>query len=156
MFKRVAAIAALSGALSLMVPAAPVFADGAASTRNIIIGGAAAALLIINHNRKVHEKYAEYDRQAAALSSQRDNAEAAYEQEQEAYNHEVAINSELKKEVAYQHSIIETQRKQLADLNVRQEFIGQAPVPSHGRRVTTRQVAVRDNPGAFSMGWGEL
>ena len=41
------------------MPAAPALADGAASTRNIIIGGAAATLLIINHNRKVHEKYAE-------------------------------------------------------------------------------------------------
>jgi hypothetical protein len=38
---------------------APAFADGAASTRNIIIGGAAAALTIVNWNRKKRAKQQE-------------------------------------------------------------------------------------------------
>ena len=75
------------------MPSAPALADGAASTRNII-GGAAlvgGALLIINHNRKVHQKYAEYDRRQAYTQAQANNAEAAYASERQAYNHEAAL-----------------------------------------------------------------
>ena len=38
---------------------APAFADGAASTRNILILGAAATIGVINYNHKVREKRAE-------------------------------------------------------------------------------------------------
>ncbi|MBV9277584.1 MAG: hypothetical protein JOZ97_05035 [Candidatus Eremiobacteraeota bacterium] len=114
LFRRGAA-GLLAGMLcALSVPAIPALADGAASTRNIILGGAAAALLIINHNRKVHEKYAEYDRRQAATQQAADNAWAAYQSEQSAYNHEVAINQSLQHEVAVQHSMIVAQQRQMA------------------------------------------
>ena len=99
---------------ALSVPAAPALADGAASTRNIILGGAAAALIIINHNRKVHERYAEDARRQAAAEQAASNAQAAYDSEQAAYNHEVAINQSLQHEVAVQHSMIVAQQHQLA------------------------------------------
>ncbi len=35
---------------------APAFANGAASTRNILLGGAAAAVLITNYNHKVRQQ----------------------------------------------------------------------------------------------------
>ncbi|MDQ2681317.1 MAG: hypothetical protein M3Y21_09940 [Candidatus Eremiobacteraeota bacterium] len=50
--------AALASALSLGA-VAPAFADGAASTRNILLGGAAAAILVTNYNHKVRAKRAE-------------------------------------------------------------------------------------------------
>jgi hypothetical protein len=43
---------------------APAFADGAASTRNIIIGGAAAAWTLVNWNRKRKIKAEEQREQA--------------------------------------------------------------------------------------------
>ena len=96
----------------------PALADGAASTRNIIFGAAAigGTLLILNHNKKVHERYAEDARKQAALEDQRNNAEAAYEAEKQAYAHEVAINQEYAKEVSYQHQQVVAQERQLAQL----------------------------------------
>ena len=114
LFHRGAAGLLAAALCALSVPAAPALADGAASTRNIILGGAAAALLIINHNRKVHEKYAEYDRRQAATQQAADNAWAAYQSEQAAYNHEVAINQSLEHEVAVQHSLVVAQQRELA------------------------------------------
>lgn len=49
---------ALASVMSLGV-AAPAFANGAASTRNILLGGAAAAILVTNYNHKVRAKRAE-------------------------------------------------------------------------------------------------
>src|SRR6202011_6178615 len=97
-----------------VVPAAPALADGAASTRNIIIGGAAAALLIINHNRKVHQKYAEYDRRQAQTQAEASNAEAAYQPERSAYAHEAALVSSYQREVAVQHQEVLRLRHELA------------------------------------------
>ena len=92
MTKRRLACFTLAAALATTaMPAAPALADGAASTRNIIIGGAAAALLIINHNRKVHEKYAEKDRAIARQQARASDAESAYYSERQAYNHEAAL-----------------------------------------------------------------
>ena len=71
--------AGLLGALLLaLMPAPQALADGAASTRNILLGVGAAAgtLIIINHNKKVHEKYAEDAQKQAALAEQRDDAQA--------------------------------------------------------------------------------
>jgi hypothetical protein len=100
--------------LAGLVPASAVKADGAASTRNILIGAAAATLLIVNHNRQVHEKYAQDAQTQAALAAQRNDAQAAYASEKNANaNLQVAI-SELKREVAYQHDMIDQQRHQLA------------------------------------------
>ena len=57
--RRILASIVLAGTVAVSsIPAAPAYADGAASTRNII-GGAAligGTLLIINHNKKVHQK----------------------------------------------------------------------------------------------------
>ncbi len=149
------ATAALTGVLGFAVPAAPVMADGAASTRNIIFGAAAASYLIIQHNRKVHERYAEDARRQAALQSENNDAWAAYHQEQRAYDQEVAVNGELKKEVAYQHSVVEQQRRQLASLNVHEGFaapraVAAAPQPRSRAARSSQQVAM------VSYGWGEL
>jgi len=111
-----AALAALLA--TTMAAPRPALADGAASTRNIIFGAAAigGALLIINHNKKVHEKYAEYDQRQAATQAQANQAQAAYESEAQAYSHEAALVSEYKKEVAYQHDLVQSQNRQLAGL----------------------------------------
>ncbi|MBV9438948.1 MAG: hypothetical protein JOZ24_03035 [Candidatus Eremiobacteraeota bacterium] len=106
-----AALAAVLGAAA--VPSAAL-ADGAASTRNIILGGAAATLLIINHNRKVHQRYAEYERRQAQTSAEASNAEAAYESERSAYAHEAALVQSYQHEVAVQHQEVLSLRHQLA------------------------------------------
>jgi hypothetical protein len=57
----------MAGALAAAVTVssmAPAFADGAASTRNIIIGGAAAAFTLVNWGKKRHEKADERREQA--------------------------------------------------------------------------------------------
>jgi hypothetical protein len=142
MTKRRLACFALTAALAAAtVPAAPALADGAASTRNILIGGAAATLLIINHNRKVHQKYAEYDRRQAETQAQANNAEAAYEAERSAYQHEAALVAGYKHEVAVQHQVVQQLRHQLATT--------QRGSPSGAHP----QVASR--PGQ-SLGWGTL
>lgn len=145
MTKRRLACFALTAALAATaVPSASALADGAASTRNILIGGAAATLLIINHNRKVHQKYAEYDRRQAQTQAQANNAEAAYEAERSAYEHEAALVAGYKHEVAVQHQMVVQLRRQLA-LSQRG-----SRSPSGAPHAT---VAVR--PGQ-SLGWGTL
>ncbi|HUN29753.1 MAG TPA: hypothetical protein VMV65_08085 [Alphaproteobacteria bacterium] len=105
--------------LAVGVPATPAQANGAASTRNLILlGGAAAAYLIIQHNRKVHEQEAQNAQRQAALEDQNDDARSAYEQAEHAYHEELAVNGELQKEIAYQHSVLEAERKELASLSV--------------------------------------
>jgi len=94
-------------------------ADGAASTRNIIFGTAAATagtLLIINHNKKVHQKYAQYDREQAATAASRERAQAAYEHERSAYGHEAALVADYKHETAYQHRQIVARDREIAAL----------------------------------------
>jgi hypothetical protein len=54
---------ALSAAVTLGT-LTPAFADGAASTRNIIIGGAAAAITLVNWAKKRHQKQEEAREQA--------------------------------------------------------------------------------------------
>lgn len=148
---RLAAAATLAALLTTLAPQAPALADGAASTRNIILGGAAATLLIINHNRKVHERYAEDASKQAALAQQRDDAWTAYRSEKTAYEHEATVASELKKEVAYQHQVIEGQRRQLAAAKTQTgaDFAHQsvARVNTSGKN---QEVAV------VSYGWGSL
>lgn len=128
---------ALAGTIALAMPAAPTYADGAASTRNIFLLGGAATYPIIQHNRKVHQKYAEDAQRQAALEQQNSDTEAAYQQERRAYNEEVSVNQSLQREVAYQHSVVEQQRSQLAALNVHPGFASQ-------------RVAM------VSYGWGQL
>ncbi|HLX03280.1 MAG TPA: hypothetical protein VKS80_14340 [Trinickia sp.] len=129
---------ALAGSVASSVPA-PVYADGAASTRNILLLGGAAAYMIIQHNRKVHQKYAEDAQREADLEQQNNDEHAAYEQERRAYNEQVAVTRELQKEVAYQHEVVEQQRAQLSALHVQSGF--SAP---------GSQVA------AVSYGWGNI
>ncbi len=106
--------------LTLGVPATPAHADGAASTRNIIIFSAAAAAtyLVVQHNRKVHEREAQASARQAELEQQNDDAASAYQQAHHAYQEELAVNGELQKEIAYQHSVVEAQREELASLSV--------------------------------------
>jgi hypothetical protein len=140
---------ALTGTLALGLPAPqPALADGAASTRNILLltGAAAGAYLIIQHNRKVHEKYAQDAARQAALQQENNNAWAAYHQEQRAYEQELAANAALKKEVSYQHNVVEQQRHQLSSMSVHPDFATQHVAASNG----TGQVAL------VSYGWGQI
>ncbi len=98
MWKRAIAGTTMVAMLALAAPSA-VFADGAASTRNILLGAGAATYLIIQHNRKVHERYAQDARRQADLQSQNNNTQAAY-------SNALAEIVNLKREVAYQHSVI--------------------------------------------------
>jgi hypothetical protein len=147
------------------VPGRQAYADGAASTRNILlgIGAAAGTLLIINHNKKVHEKYAQDAANEAALANQRDNAEAAYKAEVRAYNNQVAVTDNLKKEVAMkdqmiadQDAIIKQQKTQLAQLGVSAQTVAVT-----GARVTTAApakatIATAPTNMVVSYGWGTL
>jgi len=145
-FKQAFAALTLIAVASIAVPSAPARADGAASTRNIILGTAAAAtgaFLIINHNRKVHQRYAEDAHKQAVLEQENNNAWAAYRQEQRAYEQETAANRELQKEIAYQHRIVDQQRRQLSSLHVNSSF---APAAGGGGT----RVALE------SYGWGDL
>jgi len=150
----IAATAALAFGATFLAPQ-PVYADGAASTRNIIFGAAAVggALLIINHNKKVHQKYAQYDQQQAALSAQNANMQAAYNSERSAYVHEVALVNEYKKEVAYQHQVVLSQQRQLAQLRGQTGLSG-----SSGFVRPTQATAVahsaHEQPQVVSYGWG--
>lgn len=158
MFKRALAGTTLAAMLALLVPAAPALADGAASTRNILLGIGAATYLIIQHNRKVHEKYAEYDRRQAELQSENNDAWAAYSSEKSAYNNAVAEVGDLKREVAYQHRVVEQLRHQVAMSGNRSQSFSQAAyVPPSRSRTASRRVAANSNDVAMvSYGWGQL
>ncbi|MBV9270953.1 MAG: hypothetical protein JO165_07665 [Candidatus Eremiobacteraeota bacterium] len=162
--KRYTAAAALAASLALTVPTAPALADGAASTRNIILGGAAATLLIVNHNRKVHQVYAEKDRRQAQTAQERDNAWAAYASEKNAYDNLAAANTELQKEVAYQHKIIVQQRQELAMSDRPLRTTQVARVPQRYRapakhvafvRHAKSRVVKSNDVASVSYGWGQ-
>lgn len=119
--RRFLAASVAAATLALGMPAIPAHANGAASTRNIIIFSAAAAAatyLVVRHNRKVHEREAAMSARQAALDQQSDDEASAYEHAQHAYREEVAVNGELQKEIAYQHSVVEAQQKELASLSI--------------------------------------
>lgn len=154
---------ALVGSLAVAaIPVGPALADGAASTRNII-GGAAlvgGALLIINHNKKVHAKYAEYDRRQAQTQSEANNSQAAYESERQAYGHEAALVASYKHEVALQHQQVLQLRHELAMNQRATGNVASAPAPATGplvagaRAVNPAPVRIAEN--APSYGWGTL
>jgi hypothetical protein len=163
--KRALAGTTLAAMLALLVPAAPALADGAASTRNILIGIGAATYMIIQHNRKVHEKYAEYDRRQAELKSENNDAWAAYSSEKNAYSNALAEIVDLKREVAYQHNVVVQLRHQLAMTNSgnSRSFQQTAYKPpsrtaSHSaRRVSAKRVSANRNDVAMiSYGWGQI
>ncbi len=134
---------------AMLAAAAPsaALADGAASTRNIILGAGLATYLIIQHNRKVHERYAEDARRQAALESENSNMQAAYSNERSAYNNALAEIVDLKREVAYQHSVIVQQRRQTA-------------MQSGFGTQRTRVAAATYGPGKqvsmVNYGWGKI
>jgi hypothetical protein len=156
--KRFLATSVIAALLMSLTPAPQVLADGAASTRNILlgVGAAAATLIIINHNKKVHQKYAEDAQAQAALASQRNDAQAAYRAEVKAYDNQVAVNSELKEEVAIkdkqaqqQKDAIDQLRQQLAQMGVQTQPVAAAPAPK------PVQVSAHA-PQMISYGWGTL
>ncbi|MGH7708177.1 MAG: hypothetical protein ACREM8_01025 [Vulcanimicrobiaceae bacterium] len=150
---RIAAFALIVALGTAFYGARPALANGAASTRNIIFGAAAAAgtLLIINHNRKVHEKYAEDARRQANVEAQRNNLAAALSDERQAYQHQVAINQEYKHEVAIQHDAIVKLRQQVAQTD-RHGFA--VPVALTNAKASSKAAAVPSN--AVAYGWGAL
>ncbi len=150
-FTRILAATALTGLLAGLVPSATVLADGRASTRNIILGIGAATYLILQHNKKVHQKYAEDAAANASLAQQRNDAWTAYSAEKRAYQNQLAETQDLEREVAYQHRIVVQQRTQLASLGVRtaQPAETQRTVASSA---PSAQVAFTGS----SYGWGTL
>jgi hypothetical protein len=162
--KRALAGTTLAAMLALLVPAAPALADGAASTRNILLGVGAATYLIIQHNRKVHEKYAEYDRRQAELKSENNDAWAAYSSEKNAYNNALAEIVDLKREVAYQHNVVQQLRHQVAMANRNHSQSGSFqtayhPAPKPVKAKTARHVASTapsNQVAMVSYGWGQI
>ena len=145
--KKALAATLLAALAVAAVPATPAYANGAASTRNIILGGALATYLIIQHNRKVHEKYAA-DAAATASANEHDSdAWAAYRSEKHAYDEQVAVNADLKKEVAYQHSVVTQQQRQLGSMGATTAY-----APQHPSGASSRQVAM----ATTSYGWGQI
>lgn len=153
---RIIAVSVLAAMLATLAPQGPVSADGAASTRNILLGGAAAALIIINHNKQVHAKYAQDAAAQASLASQRDDARTAYLAEKKAYDNEVALVADLKREVAYQHDQVTQLQHQVAALQPRgvsghaTNFVAQTTLVKPTSVGGEQQVAVT------SYGWGSI
>lgn len=164
LLKRAIAGTSLAAMLALAVPAAPALADGAASTRNILLGIGAATYLIIQHNRKVHERYAEDARRQAELQSENNDAWAAYSSEKRAYGNALSEISDLKREVAYQHNVIVQQRNQLAMSsrgfgNSAPRSVAYAAPRSRFRTSASHRTASRpasNDVAMVSYGWGEL
>jgi len=151
-------IAAVLAATLLVgfTPSSAVKADGAASTRNILIGAAAATLLIVNHNRIVHEKYAQDAQTQAALAAQRNDAQAAYASEKKANQNLQAANSELKREVAYQHEIVTQQNHQIAMM--KSSSVG-SPNYATAAKVASTNSSGGSHPqtvAVVSYGWGTI
>jgi len=145
--------AGLMGLILLASVPKTTLADGAASTRNILIGVGAAAgtLIVINHNKKVHQKYAEDAQKQAELASQRDDAQAAAHQYKLAYEHESVVASELKKEVAIQQSQISKLQAAMASLNPPgSNFVAAKPAAA----TVTNNVSNVPSGQVVSYGWG--
>lgn len=141
----------LAAVATLSMPAAPVSANGAASTRNILLLGAAATYLVIQHNRQVHAKEAAAAQQQAATQAQSQDAWAALSAEKRAYQAQVAENQDLQREVAYQHSVVVQQQRQLASVGGSKNFVqSTAPTRTVANTPATQQVAMT------SYGWGTL
>lgn len=145
------------GVLLLGSPVPQALADGAASTRNILlgIGAAAGTLIIINHNKKVHQKYAEDAQTEATLANQRNDAQAAYKAEVRAYDNQLAVTNELKKEVSVKDKVIQDQQtalqqqqKQLAQMGLQSQPIAAAAPAKSAPSHASGQV--------LSYGWGTL
>ena len=154
MIKRLIAAGALIAIALTAVPASTALANGAASTRNIILGVGAATYLIIQHNRVVHQREAAQAAQTAQAQQQANNANAAYNSEKLAYERQLVVNRDLQNEIAYQHSVITQQNKQLAAVGLHTTVITTRQVvaarPGTKAHTTSREVA------NVSYGWGTL
>ncbi len=158
----------LTAGFAMAAPAAPALANGAASTRNILLGAGLATYLIVNHNAKVHQKYAEKDRRQAETAAQRDDARQAYYSERSAYAHEAALVSEQQKEIAYQHSVVQQLQRQLAARSRsgnHAQHVSRATVHNANAHRTVHVAAARPTqpaPGRLaqattsSYGWGKF
>jgi hypothetical protein len=154
--RRLACFTFAAALAATALPATPALADGAASTRNILIGGAAATLLIINHNRKVHQKYAEYDRRQADTQAQANNAEAAYQSERSAYAHEAALVAGYKHEVAVQHREVVALRHQIAMSQRNGGPVQRTAAAPAAPAFHPLVAGERSQPSQQSLGWGTL
>lgn len=155
--KRALAGTTLAAMLALLVPSASALADGAASTRNILIGIGAATYMIIQHNRKVHEKYAQYDRRQAELQSENNDAWAAYSSEKNAYQNSLAEIVDLKREVAYQHNVVLQLRHQLSMSGHSRSFSQTAyAAPARGNRASHHVNPNANDVAMVSYGWGQI
>jgi len=153
--RRLACLTLAAGLAATAMPAAPALADGAASTRNIIIGGAAATLLIINHNRKVHEKYAEKDRAIARQQARASDAESAYYSERRAYAHEAALVASYRHEIAVQHQEVLRLRHQIA-MNQRARHLATTQSQPAFRPLVSAATSRPARVANVSYGWGAL
>jgi hypothetical protein len=149
---RVLSVAALLALGAAFYTPRAVLADGAASTRNIIFGAAAVggALLIINHNKQVHQKYADDAARQAQLQAQSNDAQAAYASQKRAYDQEVALVQQYKREVAYQHEVVQQQDRQLAALRAVHSSAFVQPGASQNAGAGSNQ------PTVVSYGWGSF
>lgn len=156
------AIGLIAAFLVSLAPAPRALADGAASTRNILlgIGAAAATLIIINHNKKVHEKYAQDAATQASLASQRNDAQAAYQAELRAYNNERALADNYKHEVSVKdeeisdlNALVSQQKQQLAQMGVATQPVAVAPVTQPAKHGAAPKVV---NTQVVSYGWGTI
>jgi len=158
--KRTIAAVLAASLLVGLTPSGAVKADGAASTRNIFIGAAAATLLIVNHNRQVHEKYAQDAQAQATLAAQRNDAQTAYSSEKKANENLQVANSELKREVAYQHDIITKQNRQLAMAKsstlTSPNYATTSSVATTSRRPGAAADANPQTVAVVSYGWGTI
>jgi len=161
--KRFIAGTIAAGLLLGTMPASAVRADGGASTRNILfgLGAAAGTLIIINHNRQVHERYAQDAQTQAALAAQRNDAQAAYASEKKANENLAVANDELKKEVAYQHSIIDQQQSKIAMMKSSTLSAPAYSAPARVATVSNANGTVADKSTAqtvavVSYGWGTI
>lgn len=160
--KRALAAATLTAIFGSLVPAAPALADGAASTRNILLGIGAATYLVIQHNRKVHEKYAEDARRQAELQSENHDAWAAYSSEKRANDSSLAEITDLKREVSYQHNVITSLQHQVSVAQhsgyIATQQTAYATSPAHARSRAQRAAArpPSNSVAMVSYGWGQL
>jgi hypothetical protein len=158
-FPRFLALMLIAITLLALTPPVRVFADGAASTRNILLGGAAATLLIINHNKKVHQQQAQTAATEASLAQQRNDAQSAYKAERKAYLSEVALAADLQREVAYQHDIVDQLRSQANASHGSAPQLAMRPSPDFAAPTTlvvSTAVGGQRPVDVTSYGWGTI
>jgi hypothetical protein len=122
-------------------------------------------LIIINHNKQVHQRYADDARRQAQAQAQANNAQAAYAAERRAYDNEVTVNAEYKHEVATQHTLVESLRKEVvlqrsrADRAIAQVRTNARPAGTAAAPPAVTKTAPNGPPirvAANAWGWGQF